>query len=340
GSSYTWSTGAVTQTINVNAAGIYWVDVNLNGCHDTDTIIVQQFLPPQIGNDTLVCEGQNVPLNGGIGQSWLWSTGAVTQNISVNTSGSYWVETTNGPCVKRDTIVVTVQQLPIVDVGPDSVLCPNSSYTLNAGNPGASYLWSTGDVTQSILVNTAGTYTVVVTMNGCPGSDTVIIQTTSPVGLEDEASLCDVLDIELDAGNPGSTYIWNTGATTQSIIVNAAGEYYVLVNNGFCEIRDTIQVTGSPGEGALFVPNTFTPNSNDLNERFYAKGEGVVDFQMRIFDRWGNLIFETNNINDGWDGKVKDQVSQIDTYVYVINYTTLCSEGKRLMKHGHVNIIR
>ncbi|MGL4598585.1 MAG: gliding motility-associated C-terminal domain-containing protein, partial [Bacteroidia bacterium] len=107
-----------------------------------------------------------------------------------------------------------------------------------------------------------------------------------------------------------------------------------------CLIVDSIEVIGTPGDGVLYIPNTFTPNGNGTNDYFLPNGEGVVTFNMRIFDRWGELIFETDDMNTGWDGKRKGNIVQIDTYVYVIEYTTICSTGQILRKLGHVNAVK
>lgn len=340
GASYTWSTGAQTQTINVSSAGTYWVTASNTTCSDVDTIVITAVQPPSIGNDTTVCQGQTVTLSGGAGTGYTWSTGAQTQTINVSSSGIYWVDVANGNCVQRDSILVTVNALPVINLGPDTTLCPNTSYTLDAGNPGATYTWSTGASTQTISVDSAGTYSVLVTQNNCPQRDTMIVSIASPVYLGGEISLCGKFNVTLDAGNAGATYLWNTGATSQTIDIAAAGQYWVQVDNGNCILSDTIVVVGSPGEGSIYIPNTFTPNTNGRNEVFTAYGEGITEFHMRIFDRWGNLLYETTDMSHGWDGTYKGSVVQQDTYVYTVEYQTMCAGNKRIKDVGHVNVLR
>ncbi|HET6992155.1 MAG TPA: T9SS type B sorting domain-containing protein, partial [Bacteroidia bacterium] len=154
-------------------------------------------------------------------------------------------------------------------------------------------------------------------------------------------SLCGQFNITLDAGIVNAnSYQWSSGQTTQTINVAEAGTYWVQVNNGNCVMTDTIEVTGAPGEGVLFVPNSFTPNGNSTNDRFTAYGDGITSYRMRIFDRWGMLLLDTSDMNAGWDGKFKGQYVQEDTYVYVIDYRTECSDGKTKREIGHVNVIR
>ncbi len=342
GLTYSWSTGAITQTINANATGTYWVSVSNGFCSDTDTIVIQLAPPPSLGNDTTICQGNSITLTASAGASWNWNTGANTQTINVSSSGIYWVDVDDGNnCIQRDSILVTVNPMPVVQLGNDTFLCPDVQVLLDAGNPGATYSWSTGANSQTILTDSSGMYAVTVNLNNCIMQDSILLTFAEPVYLGDELTLCGVFEAELDAGNPNATsYLWNTGATTSTIIVDGPGNYWVQVNVGNCVIFDSIEVIGTPGDGVLYIPNTFTPNGNGTNDYFKPKGEGVVTFNMRIFDRWGELIFETDDMNTGWDGKRKGNIVQIDTYVYVIEYTTICSNGKKLRRLGHVNAIK
>jgi gliding motility-associated-like protein len=102
--------------------------------------------------------------------------------------------------------------------------------------------------------------------------------------------------------------------------------------------------------GSLYVPNAFTPNGDHLNDFFAAKGEGITSFSMNIFDRWGNLLFATDDINKGWNGKIQSghyllkedgkATSQEDVYIWKINYTTQCFPKKVNREIGNVTIIK
>lgn len=341
GATYTWSTGANTQTISVSSAGTYYVTAANGTCSDMDSIVITSVLPPSVGNDTTICEGQPLVLDPGPGTAYNWSTGAVTQTISVSSSGIYWVDVSNGNCVQRDSIDVTVTPLPVISLGNDTLLCPNAQLTLNAGNPGALYAWSTGENTQNIIIDSSGTYSVFVTQSSCSSRDTINVAYAPPVYLGEDLSLCGLFEVSLSAPvTAGGSYLWSTGATSQSIDINNGGSYWVQVSSGNCVLTDTIEVTGAPGEGMIFIPNTFTPNGNAINATFMAYGDGIVKFKMRIFNRWGELLYETTDMNAGWDGFYKGQLVQQDAYVYVIEYQTMCADGKLVKKIGHVNVIR
>ncbi|RYD52904.1 MAG: T9SS type A sorting domain-containing protein [Sphingobacteriales bacterium] len=255
GASYLWSTGATTQTITASTSGTYNVRVtNTSGCIGRDTIVVTVNARPTVnlGNDTTICSGNSVTLNAGnANASYLWSTGATTQTITASTSGSYSVRVTNATgCIGRDTVVLTVNPTPVVNLGADTAICAGSSVTLNAGNAGASYLWSTGATTRTITASTSGSYSVRVTnTSGCIGRDTVVLTVTPQptVSLGADTAVCIGSNITLDAGNAGALYLWSTGATTQTITVSTAGTYSVRVTNTTgCIGRDTIAITIAP----------------------------------------------------------------------------------------------
>ncbi|WP_128151874.1 T9SS type B sorting domain-containing protein [Apibacter raozihei] len=252
GSTYLWSTGATTQSIEVNQAGTYSVVVtDANGCQGSGSVKVTVNALPvvNLGADRSICQGSSTTLDAGnAGSTYLWSTGATTRSIEVTQAGTYSVVVTdaNG-CQGSGSVKVTVNALPVVNLGADRSICQGSTTVLDAGNPGSTYLWSTGATTQSIEVTQAGTYSVVVTdTNGCQGSGSVKVTVNAlpVVNLGADRSICQGSTTVLDAGNAGSTYLWSTGATTQSIEVTQAGTYSVVVTdaNG-CQGKGSIKIT-------------------------------------------------------------------------------------------------
>lgn len=249
GSTYLWSTGATTQTINVTSTAIYNVTItDVNGCTDSDTISITVFPNPNFNlpADINQCGGSVFIDAGASWTSYLWSTSATTQSITVSSSGTYICTVTdaNG-CTDTDTINVTIFTPPTVTLGPNQTQC-GGSVMLDAGNPGASYLWNTSATTQQITVTSTGVYSVTVTdLNGCTASAsvTVTINALPAVALGPDITQCGG-SVNLNAGNPGSGYLWSTAATTQQIMVNTSGSYSVVVTdvNG-CSNADTINVT-------------------------------------------------------------------------------------------------
>jgi hypothetical protein len=182
GADFLWSNGETTQTIAANTAGNYTVTVTSpEGCIGSDAVTLVNAVTPNVnlGNDLTTCEGQAVTLSNGYpGAATIWSTGATSPSITIETSGTYSVQVTlvTG-CSDTDTVQVTVNPVPTVDLGPDSTLCAGQTLALNAGNPGAIYAWSNGATTQSISVDTENLYAVTVTNAfACTATDDVLVE--------------------------------------------------------------------------------------------------------------------------------------------------------------------
>ena len=235
----TWSTGASTPTITVTSAGDYFV-TNTNACGSVTSnhIIVTISAAPTAsvitaGGPIKFCPGGSVILSGNIGGTW--NTGATTPTITVTTAGDYFVTNTNAcGTITSNHIIVTIKPLPTASIitaaGPIAI-CTGGSVILS-GNVGGT--WNTGATTSSITVTTAGDYFVTNT-NAC-GSVTSnhIIVTISPLPIASIISatgvttLCEGGNVIL-TGNIGG--IWNTGATTPTITVSTAGDYFVTNTN-------------------------------------------------------------------------------------------------------------
>jgi hypothetical protein len=248
GSSYLWNTGAGTQQLTVTQSGTYSVAVQFpSGCINTDQIVVTINTPPaySLGSDTNSC-GNNVVVDAGGGfLTYLWSTGGTSQTETITASDTISVTVTdvNG-CSMTDSIEVVLNPAPLVNLGPDIVQC-GGSVTLDAGNPGALFFWSNSTSSQTTNASTTGTYYVnVLTQAGCSGSDTVNVAINyQPVpSLGPDTTIC-LSTIILDAGNPGSTYLWSNAQTTQTVTVTS-GTYLVTVTDpAGCSVNDTIVVT-------------------------------------------------------------------------------------------------
>lgn len=267
GSTYLWSNGATTQNMTTATAGNYTVTVTqAAGCSAISapqnvavSVPVATITP---GGPLTFCQGSSVALSANAGSSYLWSTGATTQNISVNTSGSFTVAVTDaGGCDTASApVTVTVNSaIATITTSGSLVLCPGQTASLSA-NAGLSYLWSNGETTQSINPSLAGNYTVVVTnFNNCTATSAVVavsvstpIATITPAG---STNLCPGSSVTLNA-NSGTSYIWSNGATTASIAVSTPGNYTVTVSDA-----NTCTAVSAPVSVSVTIPNaTITPS--------------------------------------------------------------------------------
>lgn len=251
---WVWNDGNTSQLDTVNTASTYSVIVtNPSGCEGYDTVVVS--IIPQLnlglGNDTSICVGEtiNFTFTKPTGATQLWNTGSTTQSITVDSAASYSVIVidSNG-CPNHDTIVLSLDSLPVVVLGNDTTICQDSTVTITSP-VGTNWSWSTGGNTQSISTSTAGVYDVTVTdANGCVNYDTleVSIASGSNINLGNDTSVCVGDSLFLDAGN-GTSWTWSNLQNTQTISVTSTNTYIVDVTYASgCVFSDTIDLVFNP----------------------------------------------------------------------------------------------
>ena len=140
----------------------------------------------------------------------------------------------------------------------------------------------------------------------------------------------------LEAARGYASYGWNTGDSTYSILVTSEGWYTVTLKTAEgCTATDSVMMLYS--FVPLSMPNAFTPNSDLKNDKFRAYGTGIAEYNMKIFNRWGELLFETDNINTGWDGKYKGSMLPKGIYVYYIYFTDILK--REHFRSGSVSLL-
>lgn len=314
--------------------------------------------------------------NGGpYSYSWMPnnSTGA-TVSVTNPPAGSsdYTVTVTDGCGTPSATtiVTVTVNPPPVIQFSPD-VTSGCSPLKVTFTNTTAAPLfcfWDFGDGSSSSVCNdsahtylSAGTYTVKLTVtdtNNCVNAraDTALIRVSAPVAdfsmSSTRVSIYEPSISFTDQSINASTWLWNFGDTVStansSIMKNPSHTYSdtgvycikLVVHDSTGCVDSTIKCLTIVPQYTFYVPNAFTPNGDSMNEIFNGKGSGIYTYKMLIFDRWGNLIFTTEDINNGWDGCVKGSSNPVqqDVYVYKIVVTDIFSLTHNYV--GHVTVVR
>lgn len=250
-SSYQWTYGPTTAAVTVGPAvnTYYQVTGTTAGCPsvpDSIEVTVHPLPIVNLGSDTTVCD--SLVLDAGPGLAvYDWNTGAASQSIIINTTGTYWVTVmTADSCFASDTINVTIDPTPFPVILGLSPICYGDSTILTVAAIG-NIQWSTGETTQSITVapTSDSLFMVSSNFNGCQsGIDTflLVVNPLPIVNLGPDLTVCD--QVELDAGPAQSAYLWSNGDQTQTTTVTTTGTYSVTVTDGnSCEAADTINVT-------------------------------------------------------------------------------------------------
>lgn len=258
---------ANTQTLFASSPGRYDVLLTTSaGCTTRDSFLLDVKLAPvvNLGKDQIQC--YPITLDGlNPGSTYIWNTGDTSRRLTVQPPFRGWVEVTNPfGCVAADTIDIQLGDPPIVDLGPDQVVCNASSIILDAGQhpSNTTIRWSTGSFGRNLLVRDPGLYISTVTdSNACITIDSIeIFISKLDIDLGPDTVICDGKSIVLDASYPGSTYQWNTNHRGPQIIVNAEGTYSVTVTDALgCLDYDSIFVAKLPAyEGDFTLSPTWT----------------------------------------------------------------------------------
>ncbi len=336
---YTWSQGPTTaDSISLSPAtntNYYLVTADFAGCPDTAffTITVNPNPVVNIGPDTTGCFNAPITLfaPATLGTT-LWSTGATSNSVSIPTADTVWVDITENGCTTRDSAVVNYYPIPVVNLGPDTVICSIQNLLLDATNVYSTYLWSTGATTPTITVAQTNIYAVDVTSCGVTYTDSISVAM-------DTFSVYVVSVVPNDCGqNNGSltvsttssltmSYLWTSGTTgTNPILTNIADGIYTVEATDANGCTQTLTVPIVCLVPNVVVTQLLTPNGDGKNDTWIIQGiNNFPQAVVKVFNRWGNEVYYALPYNNDWDGRSNSGMSlgngylPSGTYYYVVD---------------------
>jgi gliding motility-associated-like protein len=351
------------------------------GCTSTDQVVVVVNPTPTVfaGNDVTICEGQTVTLTGSGAATYTWDNNinnGAAFNPSLGTTTYTVTGTSSAGCVNTDQVDVTVSPNPEVSFLPGATLgcAPFTTTLTNTSTNADNCIWTlsngetfTGCGTIPVTFQQAGCYDVTLTTTsatGCSSSFTasnlICVEAPPNAAFSPSTNQLSNLDTEVNFINNttgASNYVWSfgddSGTSTEinpshTYPTDPVGQYEVmLIAYSPFGCTDTAYSTIQIYEELIFyVPNTFTPDSDKFNPVFlpvFTAGFDPYDYNLIIFNRWGEIIFESNNAEVGWDGSYgkngEIEMCQDGTYTWKIEFKVTRWDERR-MAIGHVNLIR
>ncbi len=359
---YSWSAGATATGTNTATATpltttSYTVTgTAVNNCTGTAIATVSIVpLPVVTVNSPGICAGQSAVLTAAGASTYTWSAGATSTGTNTATASptvttSYTVTGTTGPCSTSAISTVTVNPVPSAAfAGPQSGCSPVKVFFSNTSQNADSYTWYFGDGSSSVLSTPVhdyvqpGSYNVTLIAGNAAGCSDTIKQNALIQVYPNPTAVLAVSDYTVSEYEPVVSF--SNLSVNGNTCVLYFGDGDSLNNCAFAGLQHTYKTTGLycallyvstvhncldtaeacihvKPEYSLYIPNAFTPNGDKHNDVFYAYGTNIKEFQMLIFNRWGEEIFESDDLNKGWDGTVKNAgsslVVQEDVYVYKV----------------------
>ncbi len=354
--------------------GNYEITVTENGCISAPSMVTVNTppAPPTIlVTNPTICAGEQVNLSvtaNPAGGTFSWSTGQTTQTISVNPiiTTAYQVSYALNGCSAITTSLVTVYPTPTVMV-LDQNVCSGETANIVAlpSSPGGTYLWlPNGETTQSISVTNISTsiYTVIYTLNQCtslPVNTTVTVNQAPEAGFilnpESFNDYSQIISFPNTTTNANS-YYWDFGDGFTSDIeepthyfqnISDEGILVTLIAYNSYGCQDTFSLVINREEKLIYyVPNSFTPDASGINEVFqpiFTEGLDPYNFSMLIFNRWGEIVFESHDVTIGWDGTYGTGPNifkcQEGVYTWQIEFKKLKND-ENIRLAGHVTLIK
>lgn len=312
-----------SSTLNINSCDSYTLNNQTYSASGT----YQQTVPNSTGCDSIIT------LHLTVNKKFTDQTRVICEGDTFFAGGSN--QTTAGTYIDTlqtilgcDSVVTThlnVNPKPAPELGNDRNLCRNSQYVLTPGNFDT-YLWQDNSTTANFTVNAAGLYWVKVTNSfNCSATDTFRVTAIleSPADfLKETDSICNYSTLEIIPTNSYSSYQWSTGSTGNKIIIQSPGSYHLRVTDASgCEGKDSITVFAKQCLLGLYIPSAFTPNKDGKNDLFIPQVFGnLKQFKLTVYNRWGTVVFQTNDPQRGWDGMVNGFLQDNAVFVWVCSY--------------------
>lgn len=342
-----WQGESVQGIISIDQSGLYRAEVIAGTCSDADSIEVTFYPPPEltlVASDP-ICAGESTEIRvESTARSILWEDGHTEFVRTVNPVAStvYLFDVRSEVCTLSDSILVEVHPTPVTNIFYEKdFLCEDEQIVLEAETTGNALEWSNGSGSGTLEVSLPGTYYVRGFLNQCMDSVAVEIATVERAdpGLVSDTVICQDESLVLSpAIGPLTNIRWNgiSGGSEMAF----QGNQLILLEaeyNG-CPVADsTLLSTIECGPSEIGLPNVFSPNHDGMNEVYrpiFNSDLQILEYQFRIFDRWGNLIFDTDDPNAFWDG---NELDGIVGAVLAMRYTN--SSGREFDYEGSTDVM-
>jgi gliding motility-associated-like protein len=335
-----WLNGPATENFSVQNSGNYQVTATLNGCSLTDVVNVSIVTLPNwdLGPDVTVCA--DLPYSYTTNQSVLWGNGTTSNSLPVSATGMIYGTYFYLGCPISDSALVTVVEPPIIDLGNDTTLCTGEALNFSFNEQ---ITWNGSVLSSTYIANSSGLLTASYSDGVCVASDSVIISYLDPIVIPigNNYTFCQGDTITLTATSPTAGYfLWFDGTELSTHPFFESGNYSVTVSNACETVSRDWNMEFEDCNIYVYIPNSFTPNNDGINDIWYPEINGWTEVETIVFDRWGQVVFTSENPNTPWVGEIRngDYFAADGVYSYLIKAKFTSGEAREF--NGFIVLIR
>lgn len=321
-----WLDGHASGNRTITTAGTYVAETVGRTCISRDTAVaVEKPVPAKPWlRDTFFCRGDSLNVTIRTADQVRWQDNSTLKSRTLYNPGVYYIRITNAAgCEITDSLKLKEYAAPQPFLGPDTAICDSQPLTLSVRNadPLWTYRWDDNSNKRTRNINGPGTYRVTAFFGNCPGTDSIVIgKLNGPsVYLGNDTNICGKPAIIIDPVISGARVItWENGSSTPTRTFSIAGIYTLTVSNACGTARDSIRIYRDCPECLVWVPNAFTPGNGDQKNDVFKPVTvcRFTDYDFKVFNRWGQLVFSTKDPELAWDGKFDGKPVSQGAYVW------------------------
>ncbi len=326
GSVWKWEDGNTDKTYLINKSGKYCASMSKGSCSYTDCINVSfiAISKPYLGRDTFLCRGTSITLKApDLYAEYLWQDGSIGKELVVDTSGLYHVSVSIGSCTVRDSILINIRNAARIDLGKDTSICAPGEILLKSNKQNTGLLWSDNTKAKNLTVNKSGLYWLEADSNGCKTRDSIIILVIPAPDIElgNGFTVCEGDSLILNLAGKADSYLWQDMSTAPSIKIKNSTLIRIKAVSGQCSSSDSAYAEFIDCNCFVYIPSAFTPQADGLNDVFTASVNcPLSEYYFVVYNRWGEIVFESRDKNLKWDGTFNGAESAQDVYAWTLQF--------------------
>jgi len=348
-----WNNGLRNARVTWFNAGEYKLRVWKGVCYDDDTFTIRTDVSPTIAitGDSIFCENDSTEINLDVAPAsatFIWQNASTSNSQIFDSTTLIAVTATNECNTVEETYSVREIFLPDLDLGPDSTICEGDTVFLQGPlQNNLNHEWNTGEASSTKTITEEGTYSVIISeAELCYDYDTISFDGIPfpRIGLVDDVLLCKNEEIELNVSNEFGEVLWDNSIASESFVIkNREGVLTIQSVNQCGSDSTSLNIDLIDCFCSVWLPNAITVNGDNLNETLKPTIDcpKLRSYGLKVYNRWGEKLWESSDINENWDATFKEKNVQSGVYFWIANWSGIENgQLERFADKGVLHVIR